>query len=63
MAMLAFSRFENSKNQFQLIRHLIHDTTLGNIITGTDQQTGMGKHRLSKSRLEKNHYQNKKKRC
>jgi hypothetical protein len=28
MAMLAFSHFEKSKNQFQLIRHLIHDTTL-----------------------------------
>jgi hypothetical protein len=28
MAMLVFSHFEKSKNQFQLIRHLIHDTTL-----------------------------------
>ncbi len=29
MAMLAFSHFEKSKNQFQLIRHFIHDMTLG----------------------------------
>jgi hypothetical protein len=29
MAMLAFSHFEKFKNQFQLIRHLIHDMTLG----------------------------------
>jgi putative transposase len=28
MAMLAFSHFEKFKNQFQLIRHLIHDMTL-----------------------------------
>jgi hypothetical protein len=27
MAMLAFSSFEKSKNQFQLIRHLIHNTS------------------------------------
>jgi hypothetical protein len=43
---------------------VLYRQTPGNIITGTDQQTGMekGKHRLSKSRLEKNS-QNKKKRC
>jgi hypothetical protein len=29
MAMRAFYHFEKSKNQFQLIRHFIHDTTLG----------------------------------
>ena len=29
MAMLAFSHFEESENQFQLIRPFIHDTTLG----------------------------------
>ncbi len=28
MAMRAFYHFEKSKNQFQLIRHFIHDTTL-----------------------------------
>jgi hypothetical protein len=28
MAMRAFSHFEKSKNQFQLIRQFIHDTTL-----------------------------------
>jgi hypothetical protein len=28
MAMLAFYQFEKSKNQFQLIRHFIHNTTL-----------------------------------
>jgi hypothetical protein len=28
MAMLAFSHFEKSKNQFQLIQHIIHDLTL-----------------------------------
>jgi hypothetical protein len=28
MGMRAFSHFEKSKNQFQLIRHFIHDTTL-----------------------------------
>jgi hypothetical protein len=30
MAMRVFSHFEKSKNQFQLIRHFIHDTTLVN---------------------------------
>jgi hypothetical protein len=34
MAMLAFSHFEKFKNQFQLIRHLIHDMTL---VVGTIQ--------------------------
>ena len=29
MAMRAFYHREKSKNQFQLIRHFIHDTTLG----------------------------------
>jgi hypothetical protein len=33
MAMLAFSHFEKFKNQFQLIRHLIHDMTLVGIVT------------------------------
>ena len=28
MAMRAFFHFEKSKNQLQLIRHFIHDTTL-----------------------------------
>jgi hypothetical protein len=28
MAMIAFSHFEKSKHQFQLIRHLIHDTSI-----------------------------------
>jgi hypothetical protein len=28
MAMLTFSHFEKDKNQFQLIRYFIHDTTL-----------------------------------
>jgi hypothetical protein len=28
MAMRAFYHLEKSKNQFQLIRHFIHDTTL-----------------------------------
>ena len=32
MAMRAFYHFEKSKNQFQLIRHFIHDTTLLRIL-------------------------------
>jgi len=32
MAMRTFSHFEKIKNQFQLIRHFIHDTTLEYVI-------------------------------
>ncbi len=41
MAMLAFSHFEKSKNQFQLIRHLIHDMTLGPSCLPADQHLRM----------------------
>jgi hypothetical protein len=41
MAMLAFSHFKKSKNQFQLMRHFIHDTTLGPSCLPADQRLRM----------------------
>jgi hypothetical protein len=46
MAMRAFFHFEKSKNQFQLIRHFIHDTTLVFNIASTQKTSFRHEHTL-----------------